>query len=238
MRVLERAAALASDNAPLNAFLGAHFFSKGRTALARDYLTRAFDADPDNWRVRLLLGLVCGDEGEPERARKLLGEAVKRGGPSFAAHCALGRLAAAEDDWKTALAEFKRALAARPCPEAHYLVGLVYYQLARDRSALRHLMKAVELDATYGAALYLLGLVQLRLGERRRAAEAFDAARASDADEPRYAAARKNPARVAGAQPPSLFEGKGRGSRRVVTGGDDRLAAVLQDDALGTPTPR
>src|ERR671934_193408 len=151
---------------PLNAYLGVHYFGKGKTALARDYLSRAFVADPENGRVRLLLGLACGDEGEPERARALLSETVRRGGHSFAAHCALGRLAAAEGDWKTALSEFKRALAARPCPEAHYLLALVYYQTGRDRTALRHLRKAVRADATYGAALYLSGLIYERLGER------------------------------------------------------------------------
>jgi len=237
-RNLERAAALASDNVQLNKFLGAHFFSKGRTALARDYFSRALDADPENWRVRLLLGLACGDEGEPERARELLSEAVRGGGPSFAAHCALGRLSAAESDWKMALAEFKRALAARACPEAHYLLGLVNYELGRDRTALRHLTKAVVLDASYGAAFYLSGLVYLRLGERERAAGAFDAACATDADEPRYRVARRNLERVWEAPPPSLFVDKGRGRRRLVTGGDDRLAAVLQEDALGNPTTR
>lgn len=237
-RRLERAAALAADNVQLNKFLGTHFYCKGRTALARDYFSRALEADPENWRVRLLLGLACGDEGEPERARELLSEAVRRGGPSFAAHCALGRLSAAESDWKAALDEFKRALAARACPEAHYLLGLVNYQLGRNRTALRHLTKAVGLDASYGAAFYLLGLLYLRLGERERAAGAFDAARATDADEPLYRVARRNLERVGEAPPPSLFVEKGRGRRRLVTGGDDRLAAVLQEDALGIPTPR
>ncbi|MBC7933446.1 MAG: tetratricopeptide repeat protein [Rubrivivax sp.] len=237
-RSLERAAALAADNVQLNNFLGAHYFSKGRTALARDYFSRALDADPENWRVRLLLGLACGDEGEPERARELLSEAVRRGGPSFAAHCALGRLSAAESDWKTALAEFKCALAARACPEAHYLLGLVNYRLGRDRTALKHLAKAVGLDASYGAAFYLSGLIHLRLGERERAAGAFDAARSTDKGEPLYRVARRNLERVWAAPPPSLFVEKGRGRRRLVTGGDDRLAAALQADALGNPTPR
>lgn len=237
-RHLERAAALAADNAQLNKFLGTHFFCKGRTALARDYFSRALEADPENWRVRLLLGLSCGDEGEPERARELLSEAVRGGGPSFAAHCALGRLSAAESDWKTALAEFKRALLAKPCPEAHYLLGLVNYHLGRHRTARRHLTKAAGLDAGYGAAFYLLGLVYLRLGERERAVGAFDAARATDTDEPLYRVARRNLERVWEAPPPSLFAQKGRGKRRLVTGGDHRLASALQEDALGIPTPR
>jgi len=237
-REFERAAALAKGNAPLNAFLGEHFFRRGRAALARDYLSLALKADPENARVRLLLGLVFGDEGEAERARELLGESVRRGGPSFAAHCALGRLAAAEGDWKTALAEFKRALSARPCPEAHYLLGLVNYNLGRDRMALRHLTKAVDMDANYGAAFYLLGLAYQRLGERARADQALEAARSLDADKPHRRAADNKHEGAAQASAPSLFEAKGRGRLRLLTGGDARLAAALQDDALGSPTPR
>ncbi|MDQ3919802.1 MAG: hypothetical protein M3348_15145, partial [Acidobacteriota bacterium] len=37
LRRLERAAALAPANAPLNTYLGVYFFGKGKTALARDY---------------------------------------------------------------------------------------------------------------------------------------------------------------------------------------------------------
>ena len=238
LRRLERAAALAPENGPLNAYLGVHYFGKGKTALARDYLSRAFVADPENGRVRLLLGLACGDEGEPERARALLSETVRRGGHSFAAHCALGRLAAAEGDWKTALSEFKRALAARPCPEAHYLVALVYYQTGCDRTALRHLRKAVRADANYGAALYLSGLVYERLGERERARASFDAAREAGGSRRRGARARRGQGGGAAAKPPSLFAAKGRGKRRLVTGGDERLAAALQEDALGGAAPR
>jgi tetratricopeptide (TPR) repeat protein len=237
LRRLERAAALAPANAPLNTYLGVYFFGKGKTALARDYLSRAFVADPENERVQLLLGLSCGEEGEPERARALISEAVKRGGHSFAAHCALGRLAAAEADWKTALTEFKRALAARPCPEAHYLLGLVYYETGRDRPALRHLRKAIEADSAYGAALYLSGLVYERLGEDERARESFEAARAAGAGRRRGSSARRRSSREA-FEAPSLFDAKGKGKRKLVTGGDERLAAALQEDALGVATPR
>lgn len=242
VRVLERAAALAPASAPLNAFLGEHFFRAGKTALARSYLARAFDADPEDGRVRLLLGLACGDEGEAERARELLSEAVRRDGDSFAAHFALGRLAAAEDDWKAALAEFKRALAAHACPEAHYVLGLACYQLGRDRTALRHLTKAVEGRTAYAEAFYLLGLVRLRLGERQKALEAFRAAQAADGREPRYRLARKRLSSRSGSvpPPPPLVEavGRGRRRRRLVTGGDPRLAEALRTDALRRAAPR
>lgn len=238
IRRLERAAALAPDNAALNAFLGEHFFRAGKTAPAREYLARAHMTDPENGHLQLLLGLVCGDAGETARAKELLSGAVRRTGSSFAAHYALGRLLMAESDWKSALAEFKRALAARPCPEAHYVVGLVYYQLERPRMALRHLLSAVEMDPGYAEAFYLAGLVHLRLGERRRAAEAFDAAHSVDEAEPRYRAARESVARAGGAPPPPLFIAKGQKTRRLVTGGDDRLAAALQEDALNHVAPR
>jgi len=235
VRALERAAALAPASAALNAYLGEHFFREGKPARARDYLARAYKADPEDARVQLLLGLTVGDAGEAARAKELLSEAVRRGGPSFAAHCALGRLSAAESDWKSALTEFKRALAARPCPEAHYLLGLVYFNLERFRMARRHLARAVEMDEGYGEAHYLLGLAHARLGERRQAAEAFAAARAAGAGGARAARGRQT---SKGKLPPSLFAtGRGAG-RRLVTGGDARLAAALQADALGVRVER
>jgi tetratricopeptide (TPR) repeat protein len=225
LRSLERAAALAPGNALLNLFLGEQLFGRGKTAPARDYLARALAAVPDSGRLRLLLGIACGDEGETERARTLLSEAVEICGPSFAAHCALGRLAAAESDWKGALAEFKLALAARPGPEAHYLLGLANFWLGRDRTALRHLSKAIGLDEKYGAAFYLLGLARRRLGDSVGAARAWASADALGDFPPLPEGENEKPT-------PLLFERKGRARRRPVTGGDERLAAALRADAL------
>ncbi|MCA1632803.1 MAG: tetratricopeptide repeat protein, partial [Acidobacteria bacterium] len=239
VRLLERSAALAHDNAPLNAFLGEHFFRKGKNALARDYLARAHAADPEDARVRLLLGLACGEVGEAGRARELLVESLRRAGPSFAAHFALGRLSAAESDWKTALAEFKSSLAARPCPEAQYMLGLANFQLGRNRLALRHLTKAVESDPRYGEALYLLGFVHLRLGEKKRAGAAFALAKEQDAYEVgAEASAGKKTVRVQRSGTPPGAAAVGRDKRRLITGGDARLAAVLRDAVLGNGAAR
>lgn len=230
LRRLERAAAIAPGNAPLNHFLGVQLYRKGRTAPARDYLERAFAVDTENGWLHLLLGLVCGDEGEAERARQLLKQSVLLGGPVFAAHYALGRLAAAESNWKTALSEFKLAQATRPGPEAHYLLGLANFYLGRDKTALRELKKAVGLDAAYAEAHYLLGLVLLRLGETQEARTAFEAAAAARPGVQPYRDACENPEAAAA---PAFFETKGRGRRRLITGGDERLAAALREDALG-----
>lgn len=234
VRVLERASALAPLNAPLLYFIGEHFFSTGKMALARDYLSRAFQAAPDNYAVCLLLGLACGDEGELERARELLGEAARREKSSFAAHYGLGRLLAAERRWKDALIEFKLAQAANPSPEAHYVLACVYYQLGRDRMALRHLRKAIEMDNEYPAAFHMLGLVLSRTGEHEQAKDAFSAARATGGNDSRYrTASRKQMQSVNNApQLSPLFSVSGQAKKRLVTGGDRRLAKIIHREAL------
>jgi Flp pilus assembly protein TadD len=230
LKRLERAAALAPADGPLNHFLGVQLYRSGRTAPARDYFERALAVDGENGWLHLLLGLACGDEGEAGRARQLLKDSVLLGGPTFAAHYALGRLAAAESNWKTALSEFRLAQATRPGPEAHYLLGLANFQLGRDKTALRELKKAVGLDAAYAEAHYLLGLVLLRLGEGGESRRAFEAAAAARPGIQHYLEASKNPEAAA---PPALFETKGRRRRRLITGGDERLAEALREDALG-----
>ena len=230
LRRLERAAALAPGNAALNHFLGMQLYREGRTAPARDYFERALAADQENAWLQLLTGLACGDEGDAERARQLLNASLLDNISTYAAHYALGRLAAYESDWKAALAEFKLAQATRPGPEAHYLLGLANFHLGRDKSALRELKKAVGLDAAYAEALYLLGLVRLRLGEREEARKAFEAAAAARPGVRLYGDAAEDPD---AAVVPTPFETKGRGRRRrLITGGDERLAAALRDDAL------
>jgi tetratricopeptide (TPR) repeat protein len=235
LRSLERAAASDLTNAPLLSFIGQQHFKLGKMTLAKDYLDRAFAAEPETEGVRVLLGLACGDEGETKRARELLSEATRGVQSSFAAHYGLGRLLAAEQKWTGALAEFKRALAARPSPEAHYVVGCAYYQLNRDRLATRHLRRAIELDNEYAAAFYLLGLIALRAGARASAEEAFAAARAIDASDPRYRAATVRRLTRSGEAPasPPLFYAARQTGKKVLTGGDRRLAAILREDALG-----
>jgi tetratricopeptide (TPR) repeat protein len=238
VRALERAAALAVGNVPLDIYLGEHFLREGRATRARTYLARAHDAEPDNARVVLLLGLACGEAGEVSRARELLRDALARLGPSLAAHCALGLLSASESDWKTALAEFKLAHAARECPEALYLVGLAQYNLGRFAAARAALKRALKLDEAYGAAQYLLGLAQLNLGERARATAAFESAAAAEPQEELYRAARRARSRTPKLSPPSPFGVGVRGRRGFLTGGDARVAALLRADALGRAARR
>jgi tetratricopeptide (TPR) repeat protein len=234
IRALERAAAMASGNAALHALIGEHFFQLGQNTLARDYLERALRADAKNERVRLLLGLTYGDVGEVERARELLKDSLRQKGESFAARYGLGRLLVTEQKWNEALKEFKSALAARPSPEAHYVVGCVYFRHGRDRMAARHLRKAVEMAEDYTAAYYVLGLALLRLGEAEQARAAFSAATEGDSDEAHYRSASRRVLR-SGEMPanPRLFGMSEIARKGLITGGDRRLAQALRQDALG-----
>jgi tetratricopeptide (TPR) repeat protein len=231
IRSLQRAAEMACDNPSLLYFVGEHFFKTGKTHRARSYLSRAYELSPGDRRVSLLLGLTCADEGDVERARELLNSATRLGGSTFAAHYGLGRLFVAEEKWRKALQEFKLALASKASPEAHYALGCLYYQLSRDGLASRHLRKALELDDAYGEAFYVLGLISQRAGAQELASEYFEkaGARALTPKKPAPKSKRQNSSATVAAP---LFRLSPANSRKLITGGDRRLAEALRQDAL------
>jgi tetratricopeptide (TPR) repeat protein len=209
---LQRAAEMSDENAALNLFIGEHYFRRGKTKHARTYLSRAHEALPHDLRVSLLLGLTCADDGEVEQAKSLLSTAMQQGGSSFAGHYGLGWLFVTEKNWRRALGEFKRALTARPSPEAHYVLGCLYYEMNRDGLAVRHLRKAVKMDESYAEAFYLLAQAYERTGRKELAREALKRAGHRGMTAP-------------------LFQTTRAGYRRLLAG-DKRLAEMLRDDAL------
>jgi tetratricopeptide (TPR) repeat protein len=210
---LQRAAELAEENAPLNLFIGEHFFRRGKTKQARAYLAKAHAALPDDLRISLLLGLTCADDGEVALAKDLLSNATAHGASSFAGHYGLGWVFVAEKKWRRALGEFKRALTVRPSAEAHYVLGCLYFELNRDALAVRHLRKATEMDGGYAEAFALLAQAYERTGRKELARQALEKA------------GRKNG---------SLFQAPKSGALRLMTGADKRLAEALREDALAT----
>jgi tetratricopeptide (TPR) repeat protein len=209
---LQAAAEIAAENGPLNLFIGEHFFRKGKTKLARAYLAKAHWAEPADHRISLLLGLTYADDGEVELAKDLLSSATAHGGSSFAGHYGLGWVFVAEKNWRKAVGEFKRALTVKPSPEAHYVLGCLYYELNRDTLAVRHLRKATEMDAGYAEAFYLLAQAYERTGRKELARQALEKA------------GRKNV---------NLFQMTKSGAR-LMAGADKRLAEALREDALTT----
>jgi tetratricopeptide (TPR) repeat protein len=221
---------MAPGNGPLLYFVGEHFFRTGKTHRAQNYLARAYEAAPGDKRISLLLGLTCADEGEAERAKDLLNSATRLGGSSFAAHYGLGRLFVAEEKWPKALQEFKLALASKASPEAHYALGCLYYQLCRDTLAARHLRKALALDEQYGEALYVLGLISERAGQKKLAEEYFEKAGSGMLGTTTSAKGKRHNSAATVVAP--LFRPSAAKSRKLITGGDRRLAEALRQDAL------
>jgi tetratricopeptide (TPR) repeat protein len=233
-RMLERAAALAPQSGPLNALLGRRFFQTGKVQLARSYLERAFAAGPTNSGICLLLAIARGDEGDAAGAHTLLLEAERLGGaPAYALHYAQGRLFAHAGRWRAALASFKRALAAHDEPEAHYLVALAAYQLDYGKLALQHVNKALAHDKDYAVAVILRGLVLRKSGDAKGARAMFAEARAMCAqpnETPRQA---RSANRFTAELLFRHFFGFEVERQQLMTGGDERLAALLRQSVTG-----
>ena len=227
---LQHAAEIANENAALNLFIGEHFFRKGKSKLARGYLAKAHAAMPDDVRISLLLGLTCADDGEVELAKDLLSNANAQGGSSFAGHYGLGWLFVAEKNWRRALGEFKRALTVRPSPEAHYVLGCLYYELNRDALALRHLRKATRMDSRYVEAFYLLAQVYERMGRPELAQQALEKASGPATpplDDETIATSAPRARKTA-----PLFHARKSGPARLLAGADKRIVDALREDAL------
>lgn len=228
IRTLQRAADLSPKNAALLSFLGEHFYKTGKTSKARSFLSRAHEIDSNDERLQLLLGLTCADEGDAERAKTLLRSSARVGGATFAAHFGLGRLFAAQQQWKEAVREFKLALITKDSPEAHYALGRIYYQLGRDTVATRHLRKAVTLDDSYSEALHLLGLICKRRGQENLANKYFEKAGTGS-----FVGSVSRQRRDAASEGLGLgFRMSPARSRKLITEGDRRLAEALRQDAL------
>jgi tetratricopeptide (TPR) repeat protein len=134
----------------------------------------------------------------------------------------------AENKSRKALTEFKRALEIRPSPEAHYVIASLYYKLHRDALAIRHLLKAVDMDRNYSEALYLLALLYKRAGENELAQDALNRAGSQAALEGKR---RKSLTKRARKSEP-LFDCSMFPPNGLITGVDQRLATALTEDAL------
>jgi tetratricopeptide (TPR) repeat protein len=231
IRYFEKAMVLDPSNVAVALFVGEHFFRLNKTVLARAYLERAIQEQGDNYTAQLMLGIICGDDGDLEPAKRHLTQALRISRNSFAAHYGLGRILVSEGKVKEALIHLKRALSLKPTPEMHYLVGRAYLEQGRTDVAVRHLRRCIDMDPKFDAALYHLGLIYLHQENLLLAQEHFRAAYEINPRESRYRTALR--ARKAGQLAPLPVFGRAAVSKRkVVNSGDMRLAELLRSDLL------
>jgi predicted Zn-dependent protease len=182
IHTLERAAALDAKNARLFEFIGEYYFRQEKREAAREFLTKAHRFAAHNPRVNLLLGVILIDAGEFAAAKKILDNRTTIESGKFAANFLIGMIYAAKGDFSETLRRFKCALANQTCAETHYLVGSAYFELERDRTALKHFQKAVEADADFADAWFMAAAAHARLGNETEAKNALKrAASARDA---------------------------------------------------------
>jgi tetratricopeptide (TPR) repeat protein len=229
LRTLERAAALEPQNFPLLAFIGEHFFRSDKHVLAGVYLEKAHQIASFDQRVSLLLGITSADKGELETAKTLLepiGETK-----SFAANFVLGMIYATEKRFVETLAAFKRALSALPNAETHYLVGSACAEVGREKTALKHFQKAVELDSNFADAWFMLGAVYLRVGEQERAKDALSQCLLARDSAAQSQAILRNPKKIAEiANTTLIFARIAQISKNLISGSSQRFVKLLRED--------
>ncbi len=231
IRYFEKALVIDPANAILSFFIGEHFFRMNKPALSQIYLEQAVGKEPSNHMAMLMLGVICGDNGELDSAKEYLTGALKFKKNSFTAHYGLGRIFASEGKMGEAITHLKQALRLKPTPEMYYLVGRAYLEYGRAEIAMRHLRRCIDLDPKFDAALYHLGLIYLKQNELLLAQEHFQAAHDLNPREPRYRVALRT--RKAGRLAPLPVFGRAAVSnRKVVTNGDVRLVELLRSDLL------
>lgn len=156
---LERAALISPKNVPLLAFIAEHLFRTDKFEAAKTNLETAFEIEPQNEKILLLLGVICADEAETERARKTLSVLINHADKNFCVNYVWGMLAAFEANWTESLAAFKQAANNFPSPEINYLIGCVYFELGRHKNALEFLQKAISSDIKYADAWFMQSVI-------------------------------------------------------------------------------
>ena len=158
-RNLERAALISPKNVPLLAFVAENLFRADKFEAAKTNLETAFEIEPQNEKILLLLGVICADEAETERARKTLSVLINHADKNFCVNYVWGMLAAFETNWTESLAAFKQAANNFTSPEIFYLIGCVYFELGRYKNALEYLQKAISADIKYADAWFMQSVI-------------------------------------------------------------------------------
>lgn len=176
-QMLERAALLSPQNVSLYIFIAEKLFNADKFNEAKKYLERIFQHSPSNPKILLILGTIYADEGDAEKARRLLSVLANSEKTARLVDYVWGMLAAQEKNWTESIAAFKEANRNDELPELQYLIGCAYYQLKNYQSALSFLKNAVAADVNYPDAWFMKSLVYRKLGETAAENSAFETAK-------------------------------------------------------------
>ncbi len=158
-QMLERAALLSPENISLLVFTAENLYRADKFEASKRYLERAFDLEPDNEKVLLLLGAIYADAGDTEKGRKFLSVLANNEKTIALVHAVWGVMAAFEENWSEAIAAFKLALADKEAPELNYLIGCAYFQLGNYNPALNFFQKITDGGVKYSDAHFMKSVI-------------------------------------------------------------------------------
>ncbi len=154
-QMLERAALLSPENVPLFLYFAENLFRAEKFDAARKNLENAYKIEPTDPNVLLLLGALYADEGNTEKARRLLSLLANEPKTRAIVNYIWGMLAAFEENWSEALAAFKTSLKDTDVPELNYLIACCYFQLKMTDKARTFLSSATENDTDFADAWFM-----------------------------------------------------------------------------------
>lgn len=230
-QMLERAALLSPNNVPLRVFVAENLFRADKLAEAKKHLETVYESAPADPKIVLLLGAVCADFGETEKARRLLSAPANDRQSALVVNYIWGMLAAREENWSEAVAALKEADGKNETAELQYLIGCAYFALKRYPAALRHLQNAVVLDAGFSDAWFAQSVIFRLQDDETKQRNAFEAAieqKENGAQCSEFLKGKKMPDREI-ALP---FAHLKKETARVLTGGAPRLTKFFRERIL------
>lgn len=176
IRNLEKALEISPENIPLLLYLAEICFQSDKYEVAKNYLEKLLEIDGENLKAKILLGLILADSAEIKKANVILQQLKNEKKFDFPANYLLGMLSAYKADWKNSLEYFKATIESFESPETHYLVGCVYFQLNKYKTALRHLQIAVENDTNFADAWFMLAVIYKLIGDETKSYQSIELA--------------------------------------------------------------
>ena len=129
---------------------GYGYHRQGQLTNAKSCYQQALQIQPQHFDSLHLLGLIAGQEGEPELAVKLIGQAVRLKSDNAVAHFNLGKALQDIRQYSDALASYETALAINPgYAAAHCNAGVALEEIKRYDEALLHLEEALYIRPDY-----------------------------------------------------------------------------------------
>lgn len=227
-QMLERAVVLSPKNVPLLVFIAENLYRADKFEKSKTYLEKAFELQPSNEKVLLLLGAIYADAGETANGRKFLSVLADDEKTFELVHFVWGIMAAFDENWTESIAAFKLAANPNGAPELNYLIGSAYYQLKNYEAALNFFDKTFEKDTKYADAHFMKSVIytiENNLEKHKKEIEFTTAVKEAGAQSADYLSGKKH-ANAATALPFLHFK---QTKKQLLTGGAPRLNKFFRE---------